>query len=127
MKRTCAWALVFLFAVNSLGCAPLIVAGAVGAVGGYAISKDAIQGEADTDFDGLWNAALGVASLRGNVTIEDYSKGYIELVVDASKVYIKVIRLTRSATRLRVAARKYHFPNLNLAQDIFVKIMEELR
>lgn len=113
--------------ISSFGCAPLIVAGAVGAVGGYAISKDTIQGDTDKDYDKVWYSALSVARLRGTITVEDSYKGSIELEAESSKIYIKVIRLTRTATRLRVSARKYHFPNLTLAQDIFVRIMEEAK
>jgi len=127
MKKICVLLLAVFLALHSLGCAPLIVAGAVGAVGGYAVSKDTIQGDTDKDYDKLWYSALRVGRMRGTITVEDNYKGYIELEAESSKVYIKVIRLTRTATRLRVSARKYHFPNLTLAQDLFVRIMEEAR
>lgn len=128
MKRVVALCLAVPCVLSFLsGCAPLIVAGAVGAVGGYAVSKDTIQGETDKDFDRLWNSALTVARYRGTIKREESFKGYLEVEAESSKVYIRVIRLTRATTRLRVSARKYHFPNLSLAQDIFVKIMEEAR
>lgn len=110
---------------NILGCAALIVGSAVGAIGGYAISKDAIQGETDKSYDTLWGAALTVSKIRGQIKYENETKGYIELEAESSKVFIRLIRLTAATTRLRVSARKYHFPNLSLAEDIFVKIMEQ--
>jgi len=111
--------------LSALGCAPLIVGGAVGALGGYAVSKDTIQGETDKSYDSLWKSALMVSNIRGQIKFEDRLKGYIELEAESSKVYIRLVRLTVTTNRLRVSARKYHFPNLNLAQDIYVKIMEQ--
>lgn len=109
------------------GCAPLIIGSAVGALGGYAVSKDTIEGETDKNYDSLWEAALTVSKIRGQIKYENKTKGYIESEAESSKVYIRFIRLTVSTTRLRVSARKYHLPNMILAQDIFVKITEQAR
>ncbi len=110
--------------VNISGCLPLIVGGAVGAVGGYAASRDTIQGDADKSYERVWSAALMVSRIRGAIKQEDNLSGYIELNVDSSRVWIKLVRLTQATVRLRVSARKHHLPNLGLAQDIFLKIME---
>jgi hypothetical protein len=121
-------ALSLFLAHTACGCAPLIVVSvAAGALGGYAASKDTIQGESDKAYESLWNAAFSVSKIRGNVKFEDSIKGYIEADIESSKVYIKLIRLTQATTRIRVSARKYHLPNLSLAQDMFVKIMEEAK
>ena len=113
--------------VTILGCAPLIIGSAVGVLGGYAISKDTIQGETDKNYDSLWEAALTVSKIRGEIKYEDKTKGYIELEAESSKVNIRLIRLTVATTRLRVQARKYHLPNMGLAQDIFTKVMDQAR
>ncbi|MDD4894177.1 MAG: DUF3568 family protein [Candidatus Omnitrophica bacterium] len=126
MKKMVLFLMPLIF-IGISGCAPLIIGGAVGAVGGYAISKDTVQGETDRSYDSLWNAALTVSRIRGQIKFEDRTKGYIELTAESSKVYIRLIRVTEATTRLRVQARKYHFPNMNLAQDIFVKIMEQAK
>jgi hypothetical protein len=127
MKKILLVFFVFITALNFLGCAPLIVGAAVGAVGGYAISKDTIQGETDKSYDSLWSAALLVGKIRGRIKNEDSAKGNIELEAESSKVFIRLIRLTRATTKVRVSARKYHFPNMSLAEDIFVKIMAEAK
>lgn len=124
--------IVFYFLLLSvllsiMGCVPLMVGGAVGALGGYAVSKDTIQGETDKPYDSLWNSALMVSRIRGTIKQEDEQKGYIELGTDSSRVWIRLIRLTHSTVRLKVSSRKYHLPNIELAQDIYVKIMEEAR
>lgn len=124
MRREFVCCLFFLMLLVISGCVPLIVGGAVGAVGAYAVSKDTIEGETDKPYEELWGSALLVCRIRGNIKEEDSAKGYIELETDGSRVWIRLIRLTRSTTRMRIAARKLHLPNIALAQDIYVKIME---
>ena len=114
-----------LILISISGClAPIIVGGAVGVLGGYAISKDTVQSETDTPYDNLWNSAVQVARIRGVIEQEDSLRGYLKVKVEASEVQIRLVRLTRATTRMRISARRYHLPNLNLAEDIFVKIME---
>lgn len=124
MKAVLLGCVISFLALNLYGCW-FIVGGAVGALGGYAISKDTVQGETDKPYDNLWDAALTISKIRGAIKQEDISRGYIELEADSSRVWIRVIRLTRSVNRLRVSSRKFHLPNLSLAQDIFTKIMEQ--
>lgn len=119
--------LIPLFILFCSGCVPLIIGGAAGALGAYAISKDTVQGETDLAYAKLWNSALTLAKFRGAATKEDSASGAIEFKSDSGRVWIKLFRLTESTTRLRVSVRKYHLPNLTLAQDIFVKIMENAR
>lgn len=127
-KGTAFLFFVPIMAIILSGCLPaIIVGGAIGAVGGYAVSKDTIQGETDKSYDVLWNSASTIARIRGKVKVEDAVKGRIELEAESSRVYITLDRLTQSTTRVRVKARKYHLPNMTLAQDIFVKIMEGIR
>ncbi len=115
---------LFLFSFVSSGCVPLIVGGA-GVLGGYAISKDTIQGETDKDYNTLWNAAKTVAKIKGTIKTEDKTKGYLELTVGSSRVVVQLSRLTKTANRLRVSARRMGLPNIDLAQEIFVKILEQ--
>ena len=125
IRKALIMALLIFILANTLGCAPLVVGAAVGALGGYVVSKDTIQGETDRPYDSLWNAVLTVVKIRGNLQQEDYVKGYVEAGIESSLVWIKLVRLTRATTRLKISSRKYHMPNLNLAQDIFAKVMEQ--
>ncbi len=113
-----------LIIISLCGCAPLIIGGAVGAIGAYAVSKDTIQGDTDKPYDSLWDSAVFVVTSKGAIKQENKLKGYIELKDNSSQIYIRMLRLTRSTVRIRVSARKYHLPNLNLAQEIFTKIMD---
>ena len=118
---------VAIIAMNILGCAAFIVGGAVGALGAYAVSKDTVQGETDKPYEGLWSAAVKVSRISGAIKKEDSIRGYIELGAEASRVQIRLSRLTRATTRLRISARKYHLPNLDLAQDLYAKIIDEAK
>lgn len=121
--------LTFLTAVfllmNMTGCVPLIVGGvAAGVVGAYAVSKDTIEGDTDKPYNRVWNSALTAAKIAGTIKQENKQKGCIDLVEGANSINIKVIRLTRTVVRLKVTARKHYLPNIKLAEDIFVKIIE---
>jgi len=128
MKRKFSILLVTPVLILSLsGCAPLIVGAAVGAVGGYAASRDTIQGDTDKPYESLWSAAVRVAQIRGKIRREDAYTGIIQSDAESSVVTIRLIRLTHLTTRIRISARKGVFPNLSLAQDLYVKIVEEAR
>ncbi len=127
MKRFFSFALFLYFLSLICGCAPLIIGAAAGGLGAYAVSKDTVQGDTDKNYDALWGSALTVAGSRGLIQKEDAASGSIELGAESSKVWIKLIRLTNATTRIRVSARKYHFPNIELAQDIFVKIISGVK
>lgn len=110
-----------------LGCAPLLIGAAVGGMGCYAVSKDIVQGETDKSYDSVWDAVVTVSKIRGTIKQEDSGRGYLVLAANGSKVWIRLVRLTRSTVRLRIQARRFHLPNLALAQDIYARIMEEAR
>lgn len=126
MKKIICLALP-VFLLFTLGCMPLIIGGAVGALGGYAVSRDTIQGETDTPYESLWNAALTVGKIRGTIKQEDYNSGAINLEVGQSRVWVRLIRLTDATTRVKISARKYHLPDISLAQELFVKIIEQAK
>lgn len=126
-RKPIMFACLALIALASSGCAALLLGVAAGGVGMYAASSDAIQGESVMSYETLWHAAREVSRIRGTISKEDYKAGVIELDAESSKVWIRVIRLTSETTRLRVAARKFKLPNLTLAQDMFLKIMDEAK
>lgn len=128
MKRTTLFYFLFpLFILSMSGCVALVVGGAVGALGGYAVSRDTIQADSDKPYHQLWNGALNVSRIRGAIRQEDAARGYIEADIDKTKAWIRMVRLTQATTRIRISCRRYHFPNLEMAQDLFVKIMEEAK
>jgi hypothetical protein len=127
MKKWLALFVLIPFLVMGLsGCVPVFLM-AVGGVGVYAISKDTIQGDTDTSYEALWDSALRVARIRGTVIQEDFNRGYIEIDAKPNKIWIQFVRVTPAATKIRVSARKYKLPNIDLAQEVFIKIIEEAK
>jgi hypothetical protein len=104
------------------------VGAAVGGVGMYAASKDSMQGETDKSYEDLWDAAVRIAGIVGKIKKMDSTAGTIELdTIESSQIWIRVIRLTQATTRLRVSARRFKLPNLTLAQDVYLKIVNEVK
>jgi hypothetical protein len=126
MKKNVFVVLSISFCLFYSGCAYLFV-GAIGAVGGYAISKDTIQGETDKSFDKVWNSALRVVNIMGTVATEVMQKGTVEAKIEGSEVKVIVDQLTPKTVRMRVSARKYLMPNIKLAQRIYIKIIENAK
>lgn len=123
MKKGLSILLVLFILPVVCGCVPLIIGAAAGGLGAYAVSKDTVQGDSDKNFDLLWESAISIAKQRGVIQQENIQTGYIELTADSSKVWIRLIRLTQTTIRIRISARRYSFPNIELAQDFFVKIV----
>lgn len=127
MKKSILYSCIAVFIISNLYGCWFLIGGAVGAAGAYVISKDTVQGVTDKPYDKLWSAAVKIARVRGTVNEEDRQSGFIDLEADSSRIIIKLVRLTSASTRLRVKARKYHLPNLDLAQDLYVRILEEAK
>jgi hypothetical protein len=127
MRKSVASILIIpLLAIGLCGCVPVFLM-AVGGVGVYAVSKDTIKGDTDTPYEALWDAALKVARIRGTVLQQDFNRGYIEVEAKPSKIWIQFVRVTSAATQIRVSARKYKLPNIDLAQEVFIKIIGEAK
>ncbi|MCX7661676.1 MAG: hypothetical protein N2Z79_03220 [Candidatus Omnitrophica bacterium] len=125
MKKSLRFIFLGIYLFNTLGCAPLFLGMVIGGVSVYAISKDTVQADTEKPYQSLWQSAISIGRTRGIIKQEDFNKGYIHIITsDSSKVWIRFTRLTTHATRLRVSVRRFHLPNLSLAQDICVKILE---
>lgn len=107
------------------GCIYLVVGG-IGALGGYVVSPDTVEGMTDNSVEDLWDAAEEVVSIMGEVeNVLDVS-GVMVAYINRSEVTITIIKINESTTKLVVKARKTIFPQINLAQDVFVKILSKV-
>jgi len=121
--------LVVLFAIGTLvfnsGCIYLVVGG-IGAVGGYIVSPDTVEGITDHDIAAVWDTAIETISVMGLIDEKEESSGRILASIHGVHITITMITLSASATKLTVKARKAFLPRISLAQDIFVKIMSRV-
>lgn len=126
MKKSWPLALVVLPFLFS-GC--VVLALGAGAAGGYAITKDEIEGFTDRSMEKTWQAAWKVLNQEGVVEMADKEKGKIEALVDESKINFEVEQVSPKSARYRVKARKAMnlFPDMKLAQNLYQKITKELK
>ncbi len=115
---------IIIFGVYLSGCTALLIGGAVGALGGYAISRDTIAGETDKDSDSLWMSAKDVLAMMGAHDIEDSAVGIIRARIEKTRVTITVEQLTLATSRVKVKCRRYIFPNLGLSEKLYIRIIE---
>ena len=126
-KKIVALLLVIVLPVGMCGCGIVIVAG-LGALGGYAISRDTIEGVTGYTEQELFASASDVLSIMGNVSEQSKLDGHILATVDGAKVTVDMIPVSKSSTRLRVKARKGMFlPKIDIAQDVYMKIVRKLQ
>ncbi len=106
----------------SSGCIYLVVGG-IGAVGGYIVSPDTVEGLTEADTVMVWDSAIEVLSIMGLIEEENEDGGMILSSVSGAKITVTIITLSPTTTKVTVKARKAYLPRISLAQDVFVKIM----
>lgn len=104
------------------GCVYLVVGG-IGALGGYIVSPDTVEGITEHDESSVWEAAVEVLSIMGIITHQQKDAGIIKAKVNRAKVTITIIPLNQSMVKLTVKSRKAFLPRISTSQEIFVKIM----
>ena len=121
--------LVVLFATCTLifnsGCVYLVVGG-IGAVGGYIVSPDTVEGITNNDVALVWDTAIETSSIMGLISESEEASGIILASIHGAKITITIVPLSVSTTKVTVKARKAFLPRISLAQDIFVKIMSRV-
>ena len=120
-------ALTLFLIIGMSGCiaAPIILVGA-GAFGGYAISRDTFEGNTNKSQDELWDTANKVLGIMGSVDHSDRKRDELDGHVNGATVWITVIPINTSTTKLRIKARKNLLPAIGVAQDIYAKIINQL-
>ena len=114
-----------LLAAFASGCT-VLVAGGVGAVGGYALTRDTFEGVTGKGQEEIWDSAHKVASIMGTINEERRRDGQIDATIYGAHVVISIIQVNLTTSKLRVKARKDLFPRLGLAQEVYTKIINQL-
>ena len=79
------------------GCT-VLVAGGVGAVGGYALSRDTFEGVNGKGQDEIWDAAHKVAAIMGAINEEQSKEGVMDATVYGAHVTISIIPVNLTTT-----------------------------
>jgi hypothetical protein len=104
-----------------------MIIGGVGALGGYVVSPDTVEGLlSDKDQSDVWEAADSVISIMGIISEKSEAGGLIAAKIQGTKVTVTIYQMSKSTVRLTVKARKTFFPRIKVAQDVYAKIVNEL-
>ena len=113
------------------GCATVLVG--LGALGGYAISEDELEGIYTIKKDEIFQLCKNVALDWTTEVLEDEAQSEIIATSETRRIWIRTDQLTPDTTRLRVKARRfgvrgirkintYTLPDIKTAQFIFERI-----
>lgn len=114
-----------LLVLSSSGCVYMIIGG-IGALGGYVVSPDTVEGVSNNEASAAWDAAVDVISIMGTISEQQQEAGIIIAHVQGAKVTVTISSINQSNIKLTVKARKSFLPKISIAQDVFVKIMTHL-
>jgi len=101
--------------------------GGIGAVGGYIVSPDTVEGITDHDAAIVWDTAVDMISIMGLIDEKNETGGLILASVNGARITIMITSLNETNTKVTVKARKAYLPRISLAQDVFVKIMSRVK
>ena len=107
------------------GCFYMVV-GSIGALGGYVVSPDTVEGTTERDFEEAWDSTVKVMGIMGQVLDQSEREGAIEAIINNARVNVKIYRVSKDSVRVSVKARKSFFPSIATAQDVYVKILNEI-
>ncbi len=109
-------------AFSAGGCIYLAV-GAAGVVGGYVVSPDTVEGSVPRSFEETWNAAQEIAGIMGKVLEENNTQGFLVAEINDSRVTVTMVAVNATTTKISIKARKSFMPKIDLAQDVYAKIV----
>ena len=126
MKRHSWMAGILLISFLCSGC--IVLAIGAGAAGGYAISKDEIEGFTDRPVEQTWRVAYEILNQEGAIESADKERHKIDAIVNESKVSFSAEQVSAKSVRFRIKARKAMnlFPDIKLAQSLHQKIIKKL-
>ncbi|MFH0754061.1 MAG: hypothetical protein V2A70_05800 [Candidatus Omnitrophota bacterium] len=126
-QRFQAIILVAFLVLGGSGCIPLWVgAGMAGVVGGYVISPDTVEGSTMHAVDDVWDTAKEITGIMGHVVEENSAQGVLIAEINAARVTVTLISVNSTTTKLTIKARKAFMPKIDLAQDVYGKILNGL-
>jgi len=108
------------------GCAVLLLGG--GVAGGYAISRDEIEGFSDKKYNSIWSVGKKIIDEEGLIKSADKDAGLIEAEIQKSVVKFHLDRISSKTNRIRIEARKGYklLPDIKLAQKLYNELIKEL-
>jgi hypothetical protein len=107
------------------GCAPIWIG--AGAVGGYAVGRDAIRNHFDVSESALYDISRDIIAEQGFVTEEEPRAGQVKGEVDGANVTVTIRPVSTRTVELTVRARnKFLMPRVSTAHLVYNRILDRL-
>ncbi|MBF0569923.1 MAG: hypothetical protein HQL18_04040 [Candidatus Omnitrophica bacterium] len=116
---------IALLAAASSGCVYLAV-GAIGVVGGYVVSPDTVAGQSSRSMEETYAAAKQILGIMGQIQEDNQSANGLVATISGARVTVSVAAINVSVSKLTVKARKAFMPKIDLAQDVYAKIVNSM-
>ena len=123
--RTRGLLIGLLLGVGLTGCAAVVLVGA-GAVAGYAVSRDHVEVTVERPYDQVWAAALDEAKHSGLLKDVNRDTGRIEATNQGTHIEVTLERITETAVKVVVKARKHMLPQIDTAQRLAGRLARRL-
>ena len=112
----------------SAGCpaAPFLLLAGAGGVAGYAVSKDMVELTVEQPYDKVWDVALDETKRTGLLKDVNQETGRIEATYQGTHIVVTLERVTETAVKVVVKARKHMLPQIDLAQRLASRVARRL-
>ncbi len=109
------------------GCDPVsLTLVGVGSVAGYAVSRDHVELTVEQPYDKVWDAALDETKRTGLLKDVNQETGHIEAMYQGTHITVTLERVTETAVKVIVKARKHMLPQIDLAQRLANRLARRL-
>ena len=120
--RSCLFlSIIYIFS----GCVYLVVGG-IGALGGYVVSPDTVEGVTTHDLETVWESTIDVVGIMGVIEEQSKEGGILICKINGSRVTVTLTSINKNNVKVTVKARKAFMPKISVAQDVFVKVMSNI-
>jgi len=107
--------------IGMAGCAAAALM-SVGAVAGYAISRDRVELTVERPYAAVWTACLEETKRFGRLQEIDERLGQIQALSQGTHVVITLERVTEASVKIVVKARRHLLPQIDVAQRLATRI-----
>ncbi|MBF0593396.1 MAG: hypothetical protein HQL22_00355 [Candidatus Omnitrophica bacterium] len=107
------------------GCIYLAV-GAVGVVGGYVVSPDTVEGTSSHSLEECWDSTKQIVGIMGKIVQESPNGSQLDAMINGANVTVTLSSVNVSVTKISVKARKVFMPKIDIAQDVYTKIINSM-
>jgi len=90
------------------------------------VGKDSVEQVIDTDFEHAYEISLEAVKGMGKITKQDASNGVIKADINGSTVALILRKSAANKTKITVSARKYMFPEPDIAGGVLYQILDKL-